>query len=365
VLRESLRVVKPGGYALVWSLPRTSHWTGWALEEAGWEIRDSVMHVFLQGMPKSLDAGKAIDRLAAVERPVVGKAPWSQPAISGHNAGRGHPSAHDAPEGRFMPDVTSAAPDDAREWDGWGSGLKPAHETWWLARKPSGLNVAENLLTWGIGALNLPASRVYSERGDGVWGSSNEDCVSGFNASPDRQAYRSEATEAADGLVGRWPANVVLSDRVFDGVIDGVPIEGVVGGGTSKGGSYPTQRGVGRSTGFGAGKPTEGGPRQMGGEGGKSRYFVLPKASRRDRDSGVEDARPVQNDHIAVKGLDLMRHLVRLVARKGCLVLDPFAGSGSTGVAAALESMDYLLIEREREYVTIARARLGLDEEGE
>jgi site-specific DNA-methyltransferase (adenine-specific) len=198
-----------------------------------------------------------------------------------------------------------------------------------------------------------------------VWGSSNEDCASRFNASPQRRAYRTEATEAADGLVGRWPANVVLSDRVFDGTIDGVPIEGVVGGGASKGGAYPAQRGVGRSTGFGAGRPTEGGPRQMGDEGGKSRYFVLPKASRRDRDSGVPGARPVQNDHIAVKSLALMRHLVRLVARKGSLILDPFAGSGSTGVAAALEGMDCLLIEREREYVGIARARLGLDEEGE
>ena len=103
----------------------------------------------------------------------------------------------------------------------------------------------------------------------------------------------------------------------------------------------------------------------MGDEGGKSRYFVLPKASRRDRDSGVPGARPVRNDHIAVKSVVLMRHLVRLVARKGSLVLDPFAGSGSTGVAAALEGMDYLLVEREPEYVAIARARLALDEDGQ
>jgi site-specific DNA-methyltransferase (adenine-specific) len=107
VLRESLRVVKPGGYALVWSLPRTSHWTAWALEEAGWEVRDSVMHVFLQGMPKSLDASKALDRLAGAERPVVGKAPWSQPAISGHHGGLGHSGVRFASEGRFTPDVTS------------------------------------------------------------------------------------------------------------------------------------------------------------------------------------------------------------------------------------------------------------------
>jgi site-specific DNA-methyltransferase (adenine-specific) len=365
VLRESLRVVKPGGYALVWSLPRTSHWTGWALEEAGWAVQDSVIHVFFQGMPKSLDAGKALDRLAGAERPVVGKAPWSQPAISGHHGGLGHPGVRLAPEGRFTPDVTSPATDDAQEWDGWGSGLKPAHEDWWLARKPTDLSVAENLLTWGTGALNIKATRVYGERGEGVWGSSNEDSASRFNASPQRRAHRTEATETVDGLVGRWPANVVLSDSVFDGTIDGVPIEGVVGGGASKGGAYPKQRGVGRSTSFGPGRPTEGGPRQMGDEGGKSRYFVLPKASRRDRDSGVPGARPVQNDHVAVKSLVLMRHLVRLVARMGSLVLDPFAGSGSTGVAAALEGMDYLLVEREREYVAIARARLGLDENGQ
>jgi site-specific DNA-methyltransferase (adenine-specific) len=97
---------------------------------------------------------------------------------------------------------------------------------------------------------------------------------------------------------------------------------------------------------------------------GKIRYFVLPKASPRDRDSGVPGARPVHNDHIAVKSVVLMRHLVRLVARKGSLILDPFAGSGSTGVAAALEGMDYLLIEREPEYVAIARARLALEDEG-
>ena len=91
---------------------------------------------------------------------------------------------------------------------------------------------------------------------------------------------------------------------------------------------------------------------------------MLPKASRRDRDSGVPGAGAVHNDHIAVKSTVLMRHLVRLVTREGGLVLDPFAGSGSTGVAAALEGMDYLLIEREPEYVLIARARLGVDDTG-
>ena len=357
VLRESLRVVKPGAYALVWSLPRTSHWTAWALEEAGWEIRDSVMHVFLQGMPKSLDAGKALDRLAGAERPVVGKAPWSQPAISGHHGGLGHSGVRFAPEGRFTPNVTSPATEDAQEWDGWGSGLKPAHETWWLARKPSDLTVAENLLTWGTGALNIDDCRVGTDE------------ISVHNAPPGSfaggEAGRGSDTSSYRTHVGRWPANVVLSDPVFDG-----EVEDVVGGGTSAPVVWGTSNKNTDPDRMFNGSPGRAEYRTQAsvdenGPAGKSRYFVLPKASRRDRDSGVPGARPVQNDHIAVKSLALMRHLVRLVARKGSLILDPFAGSGSTGVAAALERMDYLLIEREREYAAIARARLGLDEEGE
>jgi site-specific DNA-methyltransferase (adenine-specific) len=362
VLRECLRVVKPGGHALVWSLPRTSHWTGLALEDAGWEVRDALIHVFFQGMPKSLDAGKALDRLAGATRPVVGRAPWSQPAISGHHGGLGHPGVRLAPGGRFTPDVTSPATDDAREWDGWGSGLKPAHETWWLARKPTDLSVAENLITWGTGALNIDASRVGFASAADEHESKAKNQHADFGTAPGGNAIYGDYSmvpRANYDPPGRWPANVVLTDPVFDG-----GVEDVVGGGTMTGGSFPAQRGVGRSTNFGPGGPTEGGARQMGDEGGKSRYFVLPKASRRDRDSGVPGARPVENDHIAVKSLALMRHLVRLVARKGSLVLDPFAGSGTTGVAAAIEGTDYLLIEREREHVLIARARLGLDEGG-
>jgi site-specific DNA-methyltransferase (adenine-specific) len=346
-------VVKPGGYALVWSLPRTSHWTAWALEEAGWEIRDSVMHVFLQGMPKSLDASKALDRLAGAERPVVGKAPWSQPAISGHHGGLGHSGVRFAPEGRFTPNVTSPATEDAQEWDGWGSGLKPAHETWWLARKPTDLSVAENLLTWGTGALNIDATRIGTAEGR-RGGAKDASDLAGEDARDGSPA----------SSMGRWPANVVLSDPVFDG-----GVEDVVGGGTSAPGLGGTSnRGTDPDRMLSALPGRAEHPNRASVDErelvGKIRYFVLPKASRRDRDSGVPGARPVQNDHIAVKSLVLMRHLVRLVARRGTLILDPFAGSGSTGVAAALEGMDYLLIEREPEYVAIARGRLALDEEG-
>jgi site-specific DNA-methyltransferase (adenine-specific) len=330
LLRESLRVVKPGGHALVWSLPRTSHWTGWALEEAGWEIHDSMIHVFSQGLPKSLDAGKAVDRL---------------PTAAG----------------------ASSATGETQEWAGWGSGLKPAHETWWLARKPTDLNVAENLVTWGTGALNIEATRMKFASPADEHESKAKNQHADFGTEPGGNAVYGDYSMVARtnyNPPGRWPANVVLSDPVFDG-----EVEGVVGGGMSGPGVWGTSNMGTNPDRLFNGSPGRAEYRSTAsveekGPAGKSRYFVLPKASRRDRDSGVPGARPVQNDHIAVKSLNLMRHLVRLVAREGSLILDPFAGSGTTGVAAALEGIDYLLIEREPEYVAIARARLGLDKEG-
>ena len=157
---------------------------------------------------------------------------------------------------------------------------------------------------------------------------------------------------AADQL-GRWPANVALSDSVFDGDFP----EEVVGGGQSKAaGNRPARR----TKGFWADKPEQRLVFQKMDGGGKSRFFLIPKASQRDRNSGVPGAPATENNHIAVKPLELMRHLVRLVAPKGGLVLDPFAGSGTTGVAAVLEGVDYLLIEQDEGNAEIARARLGL-----
>ena len=384
VMRECARVLKPGAHGLVWALPRTSHWTAWALEDAGFEIRDQVLHVFAQGMPKSLDVSKELDRRAGVRREIIGRAPWSQPPKSGHHAGM--TGAHVVcADGRFTPDVTAPATDAAKEWAGHGSALKPAHEVWWLVRKPLSGPIAENVLRYGTGTLRIDDCRIHGPAGDGVWGSSNASCVPAFNGSPEQHEYRTEAVRDEDGRVGRYPSNVILTDAVFDG---DYPDE-VVGGGTSSGGAFPTQRGPGVVTAFGAGRPAPGGARQMGDAGGKSRFFLLPKASRRDRDSDVNgepiglpeepfiqyqmghgsSGRPsslsdgrdthYRNTHTTTKSRALMRWLVRLIAPKGALVLDPFAGSGTTGLAAHDEGCDYLLIEQDPDYVDIARARLG------
>jgi site-specific DNA-methyltransferase (adenine-specific) len=318
VLREGLRVLKPGAYALVWSLPRTSHWTALALEEAGFEIKDAIIHVFLQGMPKSADLGPAVAAL----------------------------------------DPTASA-----EWTGFAQGLKPAHETWWLARKPTDLSAAENVLAWGTGALNIDAARIKFASEPDERESKDKNRHGDFGTKPGGNVVYGDYSMVARTNYdppGRWPPNVLLTDPVFDG-----DVEDVVGGGTSAPGVWGTSNKDTNPDRMFNGSPGRADYRTTASvderePAGKSRYFVVPKASRRDRDSGVRDAGPVENDHIAVKSLALMRHLVRLVAPKGSLVLDPFAGSGSTGVACQLEGMDYLLIEQEPDYVAIARGRLGL-----
>ena len=336
VMREALRVLKPGAHALVWSLPRTSHWTAWALEESGFEIKDSVMHVYLQGMPKSGDLAPSVAEL----------------------------------------DEAASA-----EWSGYAQDLKPAYEPWILCRKPTDLSAAANVVAWGTGALNIDATRI-GPTGDEDGHGGGAKGTSGFAAGYEPGQGFATAPK------GRWPANVVLTSdddghAAFDGEIDGLTVEGVVGGGES------TSRGRQPARGGGGGMWGE-----QGGGGGfgylerdelfydmgsKSRMFLIPKASRRERDSGLasESANGSQtpsssaeavglrenvtvNDHIAAKPLELIRHFVRLIGRPGGLVLDPFAGSGVVGIAAKLEGGDYLLIDADPHAVEIAEDRLGL-----
>jgi site-specific DNA-methyltransferase (adenine-specific) len=320
VARECYRVLKPGAHGLVWALPRTSHWTAWALENAGFEVRDSVLHIFAQGMPKSLDVSKELDRRAGAEREIVGVNPNCRPNCTQNNtlykSGFVGKVAH----------LTSPATDAARAWEGYGTALKPAHEVWWLVRKAPEGAVALNVLRWGTGGLDIDGARVACADDD-MPKAGHRTANFGDRRAKRRSGGNGSGAWEADQL-GRYPANVVLSDPVFDG---GYPNEVVDGGQSNAAGNRLA-----------------------------SRFFIIPKASERDRNSGVPGSSPVENDHIAVKPIELMRHLVRLVAPKGGLVLDPFAGSGSTGVAAVLEGADYLLIEQDEGHAEIARARLGL-----
>lgn len=201
VARECLRVIKPGGHALVWAIPRTSHWTGWAWEDAGWEPRDKIVHLFGSGFPKSLSVSKALDKAVGAEREVLGsyKATGTARTMTGGNYGGGGTNVVE----RDRIYQTAPATDAAKQWDGWGTALKPAAEDWWLFRKPLIGTVAENVIAHGTGAINVDACRVgtdstrrptgeHSFGKDSGWNSHNLKSISGGSDS------------------GRWPPNTVL-----------------------------------------------------------------------------------------------------------------------------------------------------------
>jgi site-specific DNA-methyltransferase (adenine-specific) len=340
--------VKPGGYLLAFGGTRTYHRLAVTIEDAGFEIRDSILWLYGSGFPKSHDVSKAIDKAAGAERKVVARGTSGKTAIWS-----------DGGMGNF--DITAPVTPAAQQWSGWGTALKPAHEPIVVARKPLDGTVADNVLEWGVGAMNIDGCRVAGARGNGVWGSNNKFCQKGrtFNASPDGMQYKSEQHN-----LGRWPANVVLSHTIFcEQISEG---EIVVSRVESQ---MPDMRGnnFGRSektlireTNQYQDKPAiwkcaDGCPvaeldRQTGQNA--SRFFYVAKASKRERPK-VDDVA-----HPTVKPLALMRWLVRLVTPVGATVLEPFAGSGTTVEAALLEGCNILALEKNAEYLPLIQERM-------
>jgi site-specific DNA-methyltransferase (adenine-specific) len=352
---EAYRVLKPGGHLLAFGGTRTFHRLTCGIEDAGFEIRDCLSWLYGSGFPKSLDVSKAIDKAAGAEREVVGERKLTGTArIVGGIRGAVNGTGAERYEGAEMRDtlaLTAPATDAAREWEGWGTALKPAWEPCVVARKPLVGTVAANVQAHGTGALNVDGCRI--PHGDDV----NMDAVQ-------RQQNADGSIEGAFGASsligreiatykpgGRWPANVAF-DEDAAAMLDaqtGVMKDGVAvnrnrpeEGSTYAASSYMI--GDRRSVDVG-----------YGGSGGASRFFYTAKASRADRTGGgVAD-----NTHPTVKPTDLMRWLVRLVTPPGGVVLDPFAGSGSTLVAARAEGVRAVGIEREPEYADIITARLA------
>jgi site-specific DNA-methyltransferase (adenine-specific) len=319
---ECLRVLKPGGHLLAFAGTRTQHRMAVRIEDAGFEIRDMIAWVYGSGFPKSLDVSKAIDKAAGAERTeIVGKSARHGGGIVGNGS-----SYEVSPT---VPMLYAPATDAARQWQGWGTALKPALEPITVARKPLAGTVAENVLRFGTGALNVDGCRVAIDKNDkwarGVTFQNSSQFATG--SPPTRGDVSAKSHDA-----GRWPANLIHdgSDEVL----------------------------------------------ALAGE--QARFFYCAKASKRDRDEGLggfePKARPTmgsgiggqpdqgkpnnRNVHPTVKPTDLMRYLCRLVTPPGGVVLDPFAGSGSTGKAAILEGFRFVGIEREAEYIDIARARI-------
>lgn len=337
------RVVKPGGHVVAFGGSRTWHRLVCAIEDAGLEVRDTLAWLYGAGFPKSLNVSKAIDKAAGVEREVLGtrrKLGLRGSATYAQDAGT---QAH---RGMIDLDITAPATDEAARWQGWGTALKPAFEPIVLARKPLAGTVAGNVLTYGTGALNIDACRIGDDGGT----------VGVLKRGLSKTAY-GDGLSGGFGVrvpgMGRWPANVVLDEAAA------AMLDEQSGASTSAAGpvTYSQQRGRrGASatvdTGNGRGR-RDVVAQGFGDSGGASRFFYTAKADQgeRPRVDGVA--------HPTVKPLDLMRWLVRLVTPPGGVVLDPFAGSGTTVEVCLAERFGCVAIEREADYLPLIRARIA------
>lgn len=334
VWREALRVLKPGGHLLAFSGSRTYHRMAVAIEDAGFEIRDQIQWIYSSGFPKSLDVSKAIDKAAGAKREVLGTYRGATNIGMGDDYITTRPS-----QGQSVVNITAPATDAAKQWQGWGTALKPAHEPVVLARRPLIGTVANTVLTHGTGAINIDGTRVGSEGGTTRVGESTHKSPSG--------AF-STGHAIAELNARRWPANVIHDGS--EEVTSLFPNTGKSGVAVNRNrsGMKPNEVNDG-----GWGNLTEDVGYTDGGSA--SRFFYCAKANKRDRNDGLDDAK---NHHPTVKPTELMRYLVRMVTPPQGVVLDPFLGSGSTGKAAMLEGNRFIGIELTEEYLPIALARI-------
>lgn len=355
IMAEAFRILKPGGHGFIWALPRRSHWTAFALENAGFEIRDISHHLFSTGFPKNLDIGKAIDREAGAKRNVIrvsANGTGAQPnKLSNHGKGDTGIGYADGAGKTFA--ITSPATSAAHKWDGFGTALKPAVEHWILIRKPiSEKTIAKNILKWGTGGLNIGGCRIETDF-------TSDDMLRPVN----RKGRISETWKNGSGFknennqttgvhpAGRWPAHLTHDGSEL--IVSEFPREA---GASSKikkpysgknNGIYGDYREYGE-------KPF------YDDSGSAARFFYCAKASQRDREEGINhDMRLRCNNHPTVKNTNLMRWLIRLITPPSGVVLDCFMGSGSTGKASVIEGMSFIGIEQLAEYCEIAEARIG------
>lgn len=461
---EAFRVLKPGGHLVAFGGTRTYHRLASALEDAGFAIRDSLNWAYGSGFPKSLNVSKAIDRAAGALQ-----AESTRFSVAGVVPGA--PMQGTAPSHGYVP--PAPATDDAKQWEGWGSALKPGHEPIVLARKPLVGTLAANVLRHGTGALNIDACRVGTNPGYSYNADRNGTTFHGEQGNRIPQSAAKKGAPTIESTQGRWPPNVLLTHDARCRSLGVVRVKGSGAGAVKRASSadadgntsaalgaesrpagtpminhvgadglesvevwecavgcpvatLDAQSGASKSTGgrvgnkdgggiYGGGKGLAGkykpGDPGYGDTGGASRFFpqlnwdaavddpaVWPsfcyaaKAPRREREAGCADlptrilarsdgaqaaenagedytggsqdiglnrTSKVKNNHPTVKPVAVMRWLVRLVTPPGGTVLDPFCGSGTTGIAAHLEGFRFVGIEQDESYCAIAEARIA------
>ena len=356
--KECLRILKPGGFLLSFGGTRTYHRMVCGIEDAGFEIRDTISWFYCSGFPKSLNIGKAIDKIKGNEREVVG-------------IDKARISTKDSHEGYKRPSHnidTFNITKGTTEWEGWGTALKPSQELIVVARKPlSEKTVALNVLKWGTGGINIDATRIGDEeiktqgrdkfKGKGIYGK-YDTC---------KESYHQ----------GRFPANTILdveAGKMLDeqsGISKSIP---------HLHNHNETPSNIFNPKGETFSKFAD--------KGGASRFFYCPKASKSERNEGMDSLKakqmykqdnspqsmeifgttdggrqPRKNNHPTVKPIKLMEYLIKLVSKEGAIILDPFLGSGTTAIAALKLNRKFIGIEKEKDYIKICKARVKYWEE--
>lgn len=376
--RKCYAVLKSGGYLLAFGGTRTFHRIACAIEDAGFEIRDTIMWLYGSGFPKSMNIGLAIDKKNGVESEVIGQSDFPDIRNSNYKNNDGT---------RIIVKQKAAQ----NEWAGWGTALKPAYEPVIVARKPCEGSCVDNVMRYGVGGLNIDGCRVGDETISYYPTNLSEAHGNKFG----NGAYMPKDT-SKDPVEhnGRYPANVILTYDENDKaeVCGGMPETKSNGGKTSMPDFFDAGRKnsvnkIGYNDGDPASRKDSDYVCPMD-EGSAARYFYCAKASKRDRDEGLDAFQEKQttdgslrcnedtarmfgansslhrNTHPTVKPTDLMQYLVRLVTPPNGTVLDPFNGSGSTGKAVMYENRDrnsgykYIGIELTAEYLPIADARI-------
>jgi DNA modification methylase len=368
--KECLRVLKPGGYLLAFGGTRTSHRMVCAIEDAGFEIRDSILWLYGSGFPKSMDISKQIDKEAGIERKKIGISPnWreskrdreknGQMEVRGKNAGQ----------------ITEPESDNAKLWEGWGTALKPAHEPICVARKPiSEKTVAENVLNYGTGGINIDGCRIeLTGNNDPRLGGKGDWSSAKMAKNVYEGGYAGERVGSSE--LGRFPANIIL-DPFTAGELDKQAPEAGAFAKVKSG--HP-----GKSKGIYGDYATRGddGDTFYDDKGGCSRFFYIAKSDKGERNeglyqfedklSGVKNASGrgfsetdpykvimSKNNHPTVKPVKLIQYLIRLVTPKNGVSYDPFGGSGTHALASQNEGFKWIMSEQVAEYCDIANKRV-------
>ena len=337
IWKECLRVLKPGGFLLSFSSTRTYHRMTINIEDAGFEIRDSCTWNYSSGFPKSHNISASIDKMYG--HPNRGRAIPTASSYQACDVDQGNKLTSN-PVGPYEPKT-----DEAKQWQGWGTALKPSQEFIAMARKPLDGTVANNVLTWGTGGINIDATRVPMSDEDYEKLSSGVERIREKGGTMGNSWKNSSDLSGANPVnpAGRWPANFI-----HDGSQEVLAL-------------FPDVK------------------------GSAARFFYVPKASKKDKEEGLDDfeertqaatfgdigpmegnprkpntghVQKIRNYHPTVKPTELMKYLCRLVTQPGGIVLDPFMGSGSTGKAAILEGFRFIGCELDEEYLAIAEARI-------